>query len=68
MKADFSSTDRNDNPFSYYPTAIVATYYWLSGNYVQRDAFDFWAVEVFTLIASVLLVTILQNMFIAFMR
>jgi hypothetical protein len=67
MKANFDPTDRNDNPFSYFPTAVVATYYWLGGDYVQRDAFDFWAVEVFTLIASVFLVTILQNMLIAFM-
>ncbi|PKY45737.1 hypothetical protein RhiirA4_542826 [Rhizophagus irregularis] len=67
MKANFDPTDRNDNPFSYFPTAMVATFYWLSGDYVQRDAFDFWAVEVFTLIASILLVIILQNMLIAFM-
>ncbi|CAB5370448.1 unnamed protein product [Rhizophagus irregularis] len=67
MKANFDPTDRNDNPFSYFPTAMVATFYWLSGDYVQRDAFDSWAVEVFTLIASILLVIILQNMLIAFM-
>ncbi|PKC67883.1 hypothetical protein RhiirA1_508465 [Rhizophagus irregularis] len=67
MKANFDSTDRNDNPFSYYPTAMVATYFWLNGDFVQRDSFDFWAVEVFSLIASILLVTILQNMLIAFM-
>ncbi|POG75694.1 hypothetical protein GLOIN_2v948687 [Rhizophagus irregularis DAOM 181602=DAOM 197198] len=67
MKANFDSTDRNDNPFSYYPTAMVATYFWLNGDFVQRDSFDFWAVEVFSLIASILLVTILQNMLITFM-
>ncbi|PKY56958.1 hypothetical protein RhiirA4_448878 [Rhizophagus irregularis] len=59
--------NRNDNPFSYFPMAMVATYFWLNGDFVQRDSFDFWAVEVFSLIASVLLVTILQNMLIAFM-
>ncbi|PKK74097.1 hypothetical protein RhiirC2_864043 [Rhizophagus irregularis] len=52
MKANFDSTDRNDNPFSYYPTAMVATYFWLNGDFVQRDSFDFWAVEVFSLIAN----------------
>jgi hypothetical protein len=67
MKANFDSNDKTDNPFSYFPTAIVATYYWLNGDFVQRDEFDFWAVEAFSLIASVLLVTILQNMLIAFM-
>ena len=68
MKADFNSADRNDNPFSYFSTSIISAYYWLNGDFVQRDSFDFWAVEVFTFIASVLLVTILQNMLIAFMR
>ncbi|RGB26308.1 hypothetical protein C1646_770586 [Rhizophagus diaphanus] len=67
MKADFNPTDWNDNPFSYFSTAIISIYYWLNGDFVQRDSFDFWAVEVFTFIASVLLVTILQNMLIAFM-
>ncbi|PKY16218.1 hypothetical protein RhiirB3_480607 [Rhizophagus irregularis] len=67
MKADFHPDDMNDNPFSYFPTAIVATYYWLNGDFIQRDEFDFWAVEVLSLIASILLVTILQNMLIAFM-
>ncbi|RGB23908.1 hypothetical protein C1646_773828 [Rhizophagus diaphanus] len=67
MKADFHPDDKNDNPFSYFPTAIVATYYWLNGDFIQRDEFDFWAVEVLSLIASILLVTILQNMLIAFM-
>ncbi|CAB4441096.1 unnamed protein product [Rhizophagus irregularis] len=67
MKADFDPTDRNDNPFAYFSTSIISAYYWLSGDFVQRDSFDFWAVEVFTFIASVLLVTILQNMLIAFM-
>ncbi|RGB26855.1 hypothetical protein C1646_769875 [Rhizophagus diaphanus] len=67
MKADFNSTDWIDNPFSYFSTAIISSYYWLNGDFVQRSSFDFWAVEVFTFIASVLLVTILQNMLIAFM-
>jgi hypothetical protein len=68
VKANFDSADRSDNPFSYFPTAMLATYYWLSGDYVQRDTFDSLVVEVFTLIASILLVTILQNMLITFMR
>ncbi|RIA87165.1 hypothetical protein C1645_828188 [Glomus cerebriforme] len=67
MKADFDPKSSSDNPFSYFPTAVVATYFWLNGDFVQRDEFDFWAVELFSLIASVLLVTILQNMLIAFM-
>ncbi|RIA86143.1 hypothetical protein C1645_829709 [Glomus cerebriforme] len=67
MQTDFDPKSRTDNPFSSFPTAIMAAYFWLNGNFVQRDEFDFWAVEVFSLIASVLLVTILQNLLIAFM-
>jgi hypothetical protein len=46
----------------------MAAYFWLNGNWIQRDQFDFWAVNVFTLIASIFLVILLQNMLIAFMR
>ncbi|GBB91276.1 hypothetical protein RclHR1_18460001 [Rhizophagus clarus] len=67
MKTNFDRTDRNDNPYSNFFTALEATYFWLNGDFVQRDAFDYWAVEIFTLIASIFLVTILQNMLITFM-
>ena len=67
LQSDFNPTDYNDNPFSSIPTAIEAAFYWLSGNMVQRDHFDFWAINVFTLIASIFLVIILQNMLIAYM-
>ncbi|CAI2171922.1 12733_t:CDS:10 [Funneliformis geosporum] len=64
---DFDRTDYEDNPYSYFPTALEASYFWLNGNFVQRDDFDSWAVEAFTLIASIMLVTILQNILIAIM-
>jgi hypothetical protein len=68
MKANFDPTDRNDNPFSYFPTAILAIYYRLNGDFVQRDTFDFWAIEVFSLIASIFLTIILQNTLVSSMR
>ena len=67
FKSDFNSTS-SDNPFSSFYTAIMAAYFWLSGDWVQRNDFDFWAVDVFTLTASIFLVILLQNMLIAFMR
>ena len=67
LQSNFDPTDRNDNPFSYLPTAIEAAYYWINGNFVQRDSFDFWAIDMYTFIASIFLVIILQNMLIAFM-
>ncbi|CAB4410857.1 unnamed protein product [Rhizophagus irregularis] len=57
----------NDNPFSSYYTAMMTTYLWLYGDWVQRDDFNFWAVDVFTLVASLFLIIVLQNMLIAFM-
>ena len=66
IQADFDPKS-SDNPFSSLSTAIIAAYFWIGGDLVQRDEFDFWAVDVFTLIASVFLVILLQNMLIAFM-
>ena len=68
LQPDFNSTDRNDNPFSYFPTAIEAAYFWIFGEWIQKDHFDSPAINTFTLIASIFLVIILQNMLIAFMR
>ena len=67
LKSDFNSADKNDNPFSSFITAIEAAYFWINGSWVQRDHFEFWVIEVFTLIASIFLVIMLQNLLIAFM-
>ncbi|CAB4379824.1 unnamed protein product [Rhizophagus irregularis] len=37
LKPDFDPKSSDDNPFSTYYTAIEATYFWMSGNWVQRD-------------------------------
>ncbi|CAB5389562.1 unnamed protein product [Rhizophagus irregularis] len=66
LKSDFDPQS-NDNPFSTFLNAIVTTYFWIGDNWVQRDEFDFWAIDVFTLIASVILIVLLMNMLIAFM-
>jgi len=67
FKSNFDPTS-SDNPFSSFTTAIMAVYFWISGDFVQRDEFNFWAIDVFTLIASIFLVILLQNMLIAFMK
>lgn len=61
------SSDLTDNPFSEFLTSIQAAYFWTADEWVQLDIFDFWAVDIFSILASVLFVTILQNMLIAFM-
>ncbi|CAG8659395.1 21020_t:CDS:10 [Rhizophagus irregularis] len=66
LTTNFDPTS-NDNPFTSFSKAMMATYFWINGNWVQRDEFDYWAVDVLTLIASILLVIVLQNMVIAYM-
>ncbi|CAI2180204.1 9220_t:CDS:10 [Funneliformis geosporum] len=67
LKSDFEPTDQNDNPFYFFPTSLIATYFWNNGDLVQREQFSSWSVEIFTIIASILLVIVLQNMLIAIM-
>jgi len=40
LKSDFDLTS-SDNPFSSFSTAVMAVYFWISGDWVQRDEFDF---------------------------
>ncbi|CAB4421661.1 unnamed protein product [Rhizophagus irregularis] len=67
LKPDFDPAS-SDNPFSSFITAAEAAYFWINGNWVQKDKFDFWAVDLLTLVASIFLVIILQNILIAFMN
>ncbi|CAI2175871.1 1090_t:CDS:2 [Funneliformis geosporum] len=67
LKSDFDRNDPNDNPFSFFPTSLIATYYWINGDFVQRNQFNSWFVEIFTIIDSILVVIVLQNMLIAIM-
>ncbi|CAB5188205.1 unnamed protein product [Rhizophagus irregularis] len=67
LESKYDVVDKNDNPFSSFSAAIIAAYFWLNGDMVQRDRFDFWVIDLFTLIASIFIVTVLQNMLIAFM-
>ncbi|PKK80177.1 hypothetical protein RhiirC2_704442 [Rhizophagus irregularis] len=57
----------HDNPFTTFSKSILAAYFWINGNWIQRDEFDFWIVDLYTFIASIFLVIVLQNMLIAFM-
>jgi hypothetical protein len=67
LKSDFDPKS-SDNPFTSFTTAIEAAYFWIGGDWVQRDEFDFWVIDVYTFIASLFLVIVLQNILIAFMR
>ncbi|CAB4443389.1 unnamed protein product [Rhizophagus irregularis] len=58
LKSDFDPNS-NDNPYTSFYKAIMTTYFWTSGNWIQREQFDFWAVDIYSFIA--------RNMLIAFM-
>ncbi|CAG8460788.1 5186_t:CDS:2 [Rhizophagus irregularis] len=66
LKQDFD-LNSSDNPFTTFSKSILAAYFWINGNWIQRDEFDFWVVDLYTFIASIFLVIVLQNMLIAFM-
>src|SRR5438034_10810549 len=68
FKSDFDPKSSSDNPFATFSTAIMAAYFWISDEWIQRDEFDFWSIDIFTLMASIFLVIVLQNMLSAFMR
>ncbi|CAG8588354.1 13911_t:CDS:10 [Funneliformis caledonium] len=67
VTGEIDPSDRLDNPNSNIIDSLISSYFWIGGSYVQRDTWDFWAVEALTLLASIFVVTVLQNMFIAFM-
>ena len=69
IQQNFNNTDYTDNPFSNFFTSIIATYFWITGDMSQRSNYrQFIAVEVISIIATIVLVTLLQNLLIAFMR
>src|SRR5688572_29631781 len=68
LESEFDPKDWSDNPFSNFLTSIEAAYFWINGNWIQRDKFGFWAVRGFSILASIVIVTLLQNLLIAFMR
>ncbi|CAG8520212.1 12570_t:CDS:2 [Acaulospora morrowiae] len=67
ITSDFDPNLYVDNPFSYFLTSMEATYLWLGGNWSQEGTWVFWAVQALSLLGSILLVTVLQNLLIALM-
>ena len=68
IDSKFDPTSASDNPFSNFLASVQAAYFWINGVWSQRNNWDYWAVEVMSLIASILLVTVLQNILIALKR
>ena len=61
-------TSVSDNYYINYFKSVESVFFWTSGRWDQLEQWsDFWPVDVFSIIGSILLVTILQNMLIAIM-
>ncbi|RGB36885.1 hypothetical protein C1646_782631 [Rhizophagus diaphanus] len=58
---------KQDNPSKDFGISFLSTYAWLRDSFPQEAIWDFWAVEALTLIGSLVLITVIQNMFIAFL-
>ena len=59
--------DESDNYFAKFTKSVEAVFFWTGGRWDQLDQWDFWPVDVYSFLGSILLVTILQNMLIAIM-
>ncbi|CAB4379438.1 unnamed protein product [Rhizophagus irregularis] len=57
----------SDNYYRKLPQSIIAVYFWMLGRWDQLENWNFWPITVLSIIASILLVFIMQNMLIAFM-
>ncbi|CAG8462347.1 6024_t:CDS:10 [Dentiscutata heterogama] len=57
----------NDNYFSNIWKSIESVFFWINGRWDQLNQWNFIPIDIVTLLASILLTTIMQNMLIAFM-
>ncbi|RIB21878.1 hypothetical protein C2G38_1055116 [Gigaspora rosea] len=63
----YDTFDINDNYFSNFWKSLESVFFWINGRWDQLDQWNFVPIDILTLLASILLVTIMQNMLIAFM-
>ncbi|CAG8653493.1 8318_t:CDS:10 [Dentiscutata erythropus] len=56
-----------DNYFSNFWKSIESVFFWINGRWDQLNQWNFIPIDIVTLLASILLTTIMQNMLIAFM-
>ncbi|CAG8601199.1 14285_t:CDS:2 [Ambispora leptoticha] len=61
INEDFDVTDRNDNRYFEYYTAIEGAYSWILGQYDVLTRWDFLPVHLIVILGSIFLVTIMQN-------
>ena len=65
---DVDKSSRLDNYYSNFVSSIEAVFFWTNGRWDQLDQWDSRAVDVMSILGSIILVLIFQNMLIAFMK
>ncbi|GBC38196.1 uncharacterized protein OCT59_005945 [Rhizophagus irregularis] len=58
---------KSDNFYTNFIKSVESVFFWTGGRWDQLEQWEFWPVDVYSIIGSILLVTILQNMLIAIM-
>ncbi|RHZ44909.1 hypothetical protein Glove_707g4 [Diversispora epigaea] len=65
---DVDKTSRLDNYYSDLLSSIIAVFFWTNGRWDQLNQWDSFAVIAMSILGSIILVLIFQNMLIAFMN
>ncbi|RHZ80091.1 hypothetical protein Glove_139g281 [Diversispora epigaea] len=65
---DSDKSYRLDNYYSRFVSSVKVVFFWTNGRWDQLDKWDNYAVNVISILGSIILVLIFQNMLIAFMN
>ncbi|RHZ78104.1 hypothetical protein Glove_168g140 [Diversispora epigaea] len=68
IKQDIDKSYRLDNLYSSFISSVESVFFWTNGRWDQLDQWDNYAVDVISILGSIILVLIFQNMLIAFMN
>ncbi|RHZ60332.1 hypothetical protein Glove_355g30 [Diversispora epigaea] len=61
IKQDFDGSNRLDNHYSNFFSSIEAVFFWTNGRWDQLDQWDNYAIDVMSILGSIILVLIFQN-------
>ncbi|CAG8592717.1 2136_t:CDS:2, partial [Ambispora gerdemannii] len=67
LTQDLDWTDSSDNYYYRLDKAIEAVYFWISGRWDQIENWNFWPVDLVTVLGSLFLATLMQNLLIGLM-
>ncbi|RHZ80134.1 hypothetical protein Glove_139g125 [Diversispora epigaea] len=65
---DVDKSSRLDNYYSHFVSSVEAVFFWTNGRWDQLDQWDSFTVNAMSVLGSIILVLIFQNMLIAFMN